>query len=874
TTPAVLDLNGLNIQLTTTGDAPAKFDLTLDLTETLDTDGTPAGVNGTLTYATDLFEHTTATELSERFVRVLKTVIADPAIHLHHVDVMDPAERHQVLAEWNNTAHVVPTGTIVDLFEAQVARTPDAIAVVDAEGDKVSYAELNKRANRFAHHLLGRGVGAEQIVALVLPRSMELVVATLGVLKTGAAYLPVDPEYPADRIAYMLADGQPVQVIDELGAVRATHEEPESNPGVPVSRTQAAYVIYTSGSTGRPKGVVVSHAGIAGLVSAQVERFRIDENSRVLQFASPSFDASVSELCTALLSGATLVLLPVDSQISALTDPRLGITHATVVPSVLATVPDDSLESIRTLVVAGEACPPELVAKWAPGRLMINAYGPTETTVCATMSTPLVPSGQNPPIGTPIANTRVYVLDSGLQPVPPGVPGDLYIAGEGLARGYLNRPGLSAERFVADPHGPAGSRMYRTGDLARWNTNGVLEYLGRTDDQVKLRGFRIELGEVHSAVTRCPGIAQAAVLVREDRPGDQRLVAYVIPTDSNTATPDDGELSARVRTHVGTLLPDYMVPSAVVVIDAMPVTTNGKLDRRALPAPELPTPGTGRKPANEREAHLCTLFAEVLGLPEVGPDDNFFELGGHSLLATRLINRIRTTLSSDIPLRTVFNAPTPAGIAAVPADGGHAVRPALTAGVRPEILPLSFAQRRLWFLSELQGPNATYNIPFAMRLHGNLNRTALEQAFRDVLTRHEILRTVVTTIDGVPQQQILPSSQLSFELRTDEVTEDDLAATVTRLARSTFDLAAGLPLRADLLAVGPQDHVLVVVLHHIAADGWSLAPLAADISQAYTARVAGGTPEWSPLPVQYADYALWQHHLLGDENNSESLLNE
>ncbi|MCD0486494.1 amino acid adenylation domain-containing protein, partial [Streptacidiphilus sp. ASG 303] len=406
--------------------------------------------------------------LSRRLIRVLETVAADPAAPVHHIPVMDTTERHQVLTTWNDTTHEVTAGTVVDLFQAQAARTPDAIAVIDPDGTEVSYAELNKQANQFAHRLLGQGVGAEQIVALVLPRSRELVVASLGVLKTGAAYLPVDPEYPADRIAYMLSDAQPVRVIDELGIVQAAHEEPESDPGVPVASAQTAYVIYTSGSTGRPKGVMVSHAGIAGLVNAQVERFRIDENSRVLQFASPSFDASISELCTALLSGATLVIAPVDSPISALTDQRLGITHATVVPSVLATLSDDSLESVRTLVVAGEACPPELVAKWAPGRRMINAYGPTEATVCATMSVPLVPSEQKPPIGTPIADTRVYVLDAALQPCPPGVPGELYLAGAQLARGYLGRPALTAERFVANPYGGPGARMYRTGDLARW----------------------------------------------------------------------------------------------------------------------------------------------------------------------------------------------------------------------------------------------------------------------------------------------------------------------------------------------------------------------------------------------------------------------
>ncbi|MCD0486493.1 condensation domain-containing protein, partial [Streptacidiphilus sp. ASG 303] len=378
---------------------------------------------------------------------------------------------------------------------------------------------------------------------------------------------------------------------------------------------------------------------------------------------------------------------------------------------------------------------------------------------------------------------------------------------------------------------------------------------------------------MQSALASHPAVAQAAVLVREDRPGDQRLTAYIVPRDKAAGT-DMTNLIAEVRSHTAATLPDYMVPSAFMALDALPVTVNGKLDHRALPAPELRGAPGSRKPATERETVLCALFAEVLDVPEVGVDDNFFELGGHSLMATRLLSRIRTVLGAEIPLRTVFDAPTPAGVAAVLADTGRPVRRALTAGVRPQLLPLSFAQRRLWFLGELEGPSATYNIPLAMRLRGDLDPAALEQAFRDLLTRHEILRTTLVTVDGAPQQRILPSSEMAFDLRTHKVTEDDLAAAVTRLAHSPFDLAADLPLRADLLTVGPRDHVLVVVVHHIAADGWSLVPLAADVSQAYRARVAGGAPMWEPLPVQYADYTLWQQDLLGGEEDPSSLLNE
>ncbi|WP_265736754.1 amino acid adenylation domain-containing protein, partial [Peterkaempfera griseoplana] len=581
------------------------------------------------------------TTVVEGMVDSLETAADAP---LHTLTALDPAERQQVLTGWNDTTHQVPASTIVDLFEAQVTRTPDAIAVIDPEGAEISYAELNRRVNRLARLLAEYGAGPEDRVGVLMPRSAGMVEALLAVLKSGAAYVPLDPELPAERITYMLDDARPTILLTSrnieppksaagtrtitVDAEATMARLAELSPDNPAAETRPApshpaYVIYTSGSTGRPKGVVVPHGALVNFLSALGEHIVLTPTDRLVAVTTTAFDIHALELYTPLLSGAGVVV----ADRSTVRDPealaaliaRSGATVMQATPALwqgLAIDRPAAVNGMRVLV-GGEALPAPLAERLtALASSVTNLYGPTETTVWSTLAQLSTASGHSvPPIGQPIWNTRTYVLDAALEPCPPGIPGELYIAGEGLARGYLNRPGLSAERFVADPHGPAGSRMYRTGDLARWNTNGVLEYLGRTDDQVKLRGFRIELGEVHSAVTRCPGIAQAAVLVREDRPGDQRLVAYVIPTDSNTGTLDDAELSARVRAHAGTLLPDYMVPSAVVVIDAMPVTTNGKLDRRALPAPELPTPGTGRKPANEREAHLCTLFAEVLGLP-------------------------------------------------------------------------------------------------------------------------------------------------------------------------------------------------------------------------------------------------------------------
>ncbi len=593
------------------------------------------------------------------------------------MDILGADERATILGEWNATAHALPASTLPELFAAQVARSPDAIAVI-FEDERLRYGELDRRANRLAHHLRARGVGPETVVGLCLARSLDLIVGLLGILKAGGAYLPLDPDYPQARLAFMLEDaGAEVLVtqdalLERLSAATAARvpvivrldadapaiaAAPQSPPAVALDPGNLAYVIYTSGSTGTPKGVGVAHAGIPNLAGAQIERFAIDGQSRVLQFASPSFDAVISEIATVLLSGAALVVPPGERSGGALSSllREQSITHATLPPGLLAELPDDA--PLATLIVAGDACPADMVARWSKGRRMINAYGPTETTVCASMSEALAGFAA-PPIGRPIWNTRIYVLDGYLAPVPAGVAGEIYIAGAGLARGYLGRAGLTAERFVADPYGAAGSRMYRTGDLGRWRPDGVLEFVGRADAQVKLRGFRIEPGEIEAVLLRHPGVAQAAVIAREDLPGQKRLVAYVVPRS-------EGEdlAAGALRAHVGASLPDYMVPSGFVVLDRLPLTPNGKLDRRALPAPVLRGEGLWRAPRTPREEILCALFAEVLGVAGVGIADNFFALGGHSLLAMRLISRIRAGLDVEVPIRTLFEAPTVAALA-------------------------------------------------------------------------------------------------------------------------------------------------------------------------------------------------------------------
>ncbi|MFD4863638.1 amino acid adenylation domain-containing protein, partial [Streptomyces atratus] len=701
---------------------------------------------------------------------------------------------------------------------------------------------------------------------------------------------PIDPGYPAERIAYMLVDAKPVVVLASAGTAAVVPSSDatvvvldeielaglEGGPlGTVIWPEHPAYVIYTSGSTGRPKGVVVEHRSVAGLLGWAAAEFGGADFSRVLVSTSFNFDVSVFELFGPLVSGGSVEVV---GDLLALADADASIGDVSLVsgvPSAFAQMvaSGEILARPRTVVLAGEALTADAVAgirRAIPGARVANVYGPTEATVYTTAWCSDVEVDGVVPIGRPISNARVYVLDGSLSPVPAGVSGELYIAGAGLARGYLGRPELTGERFVADPFASDGGRLYRTGDVVRWSQDGQVEYLGRADEQVKVRGFRIELGEVQSVLAAHPEVAQAVVIAREDVPGDKRLVAYVVPSDGASA----GELPPRVVGFASDRLPSYMVPSAVVVLDAMPLNVNGKLDRKALPAPDYSAGkvGAGRGPSNLREELLCGVFAQVLGLPEVGVDDDFFALGGHSLLAVRLISRVRTVLGIEVPLRALFETPTVAGLAAGLMGAGQA-RPALTAGERTERVPLSFAQQRLWFISQLEGPSSTYNIPFALRMAGDVDRDALGLAFRDVIGRHEVLRTVFPTAEGgEPYQSVVELADLDWQLGVIEVAPTELDAAVAEAEAYAFDLSAEAPIRATLFEAGPDERVLVVVLHHIAGDGWSTAPLARDLSTAYAARSAGEAPDWTPLPVQYADYALWQRELLGDESDADSVI--
>ncbi|MFJ2774001.1 amino acid adenylation domain-containing protein [Streptomyces sp. NPDC087300] len=885
---AIGRLPGLDVSVQGGGDGAARFDLSFAFTEQFAEGREPAGLHGSVTYSTDLFDRGTAEALVARLERVFAAAVADPDGRVGAVELLAPAERERLLGTDGATERVFPEESVAEAFRAQAARTPDHPALL-AGDTTLTYAELDARAERLAALLRSKGAGPERFVALVLPRGAELIVSLLAVLKSGAAYLPIDPGHPSERIAYMLADSRPMLAIGTTETARdlATTtdlewlllDDPELElpvvEGTSAETAEAghpAYVIYTSGSTGRPKGVVVSRGSLANFLGDMRARVPVGAADRLLAVTTIGFDIAGLEVFLPLVDGATLVL----ADRATVRDPGAlgalladsGTTVVQATPNLwhglLDTVPD-ALRGVRALV-GGEALPAELARRLAEScASAINVYGPTEATIWASAA-PLAPALTGaPPIGVPLANTRMYVLDAGLRPVPPGVPGELYIAGAQLARGYLGRAALTAERFTADPFGAPGERMYRTGDLARWRGDGQLDYLGRTDHQVKLRGFRIELGEIEAALGRHPGIAKAAALVREDHPGDQLLVAYAVPEDGAALTLAD------VRERLAAFLPDYMIPSALVSLDAMPLTPNGKLDRTALPAPDHSGRAAGRAPRTPQEEILCTLFGEVLGVDGVGIDDDFFALGGHSLRATRLVSRVRDVLGLELAVRGLFETPTVAGLVAALGRADRA-RAALRARPRPERLPLSYAQRRLWFLHHLEGPSAAYNIPTALRLKGALDEDALRAALADVVARHESLRTVFAEDTEGPHQVVRAADTARPGLDVSDTTEADLPRALREAAGHCFDITAELPLHAHLFRLAPDEHALLLLVHHIAGDGWSMAPLGRDLTTAYAARARGAAPGWTPLPVQYADYALWQREVLGDESDADSPL--
>ncbi|MGC4924952.1 amino acid adenylation domain-containing protein [Streptomyces sp. DT117] len=893
------DLPGLTVEDRLVHNGLSKFDLTFAFTEEATGEATEEGrsrLTAGIEYATALFDRTTVQTLATRLVRLLEQVAADPALPLAAYDLMD-ADEHARVTRWGS-GRALPSGpgdaTLPTLFAHQARRTPDAVAVT-GDGGTLTYAELDAISDGLARALAGLGAGPERGIGVLLARSPAVVSVSLGTVRTAGAYVPLDARWPAERLDQVagLADVRvlvvdeealtspwvaataariPVLVVDRLGRILRGAPERPGHPAAVPGTASLAYVMFTSGSTGLPKGVGVTHADVVALTADSA--WQDGAADAVLMHSAYVFDASTFEIWAPLLNGGRIVVAP-DGVLEARTLGEAVQEHGvsavfmtTALFNVIAETDPGAFTGLRLLCAGGELASPDAmqrVAHSAPGTRVLHVYGPTETTTFATRHhvTADLPSGP-PPIGRPLDGMRCYVLDGSLVPVPPGVVGELYLAGRGVARGYTGLPGLTATRFVADPFDPEGGRMYRTGDLVRWTREGHISYVTRADGQVKLRGYRIELGEVEGVLALCEGVADTFAVVREDVPGDRRLVAYVVPAAG--ARPEPGDLARAV----GRSLPAYMVPSAFVLLDALPLTLNGKVDRRALPEPDHHAPVRGRTARTAREEILCGLYADILGLDGTGVDDDFFALGGHSLLATRLAARIRTALGVEIQVKALFEHPTPAALAAALEGAEEARSPLERVRDRPDPLPLSFAQQRLWFLNRLEGPSATYNVPLVLRLDGPLDAEALESALADVVGRHESLRTVFPETDGLARQLVLDAAGADLDLTPLDTDPAHLDELLTAEVAHPFDVAAEIPVRARLVRLGAEAHVLVLVIHHIAGDGWSLAPLARDLGEAYRARTQGEEPAWTEPAVQYADYTLWQRALLGDESDPAS----
>ncbi|MEU8897416.1 amino acid adenylation domain-containing protein [Nocardia sp. NPDC048505] len=871
----------------------AKFDLQLEVRE----DTADGPLTAEFGYATDVFDERTVAAFARRFVAVLDAVVAAPAVPVGDIDLLDRRETTKLVPIAGSPAE--PSVTLARMLTQIAERLPDAVAVRYA-GVDTTYGELDELSNRLARVLIEHGAGPEVVVAVALPRGLDSIAAVWAVAKTGAAYVPIDPGYPAERIGHMIADSGAMlgltvpdclaampawptargkhrkQTVDwlVLGSEALAAESARHGTGpvtdaerhYPLRVSHPAYLIYTSGSTGKPKAVVVTHAGLASLAHEQMHLFGVTDAARTLHFSSPSFDASVLELLLGFAAGATIVVAPAGlyggRELADLLRTE-RITHAFITPAALATVPDEDLGELEAVIVGGEACSAELVDTWSRRHRIHNMYGPSEATVAATASGAMQPN-QPVPLGLPVRGMRLFVLDGRLRPVPPGTPGELYLSGPGLARGYLGRLGLTAQRFPANPHGRRGERMYRTGDLVVADPAGLLRFLGRADDQIKIRGFRIELSEIDHVLRAHPGVRFALTVVHTDEHGQPRLAAYV--TAEAEVTGAEVAETARQR------LPGYMVPAAVVVLDELPVTPSGKLDRKALPEPVFAAVGSSRAPAGDAELRVAAVFGQVLGHPVAGAEDSFFDVGGNSLLATRLAAALHAEFGVDLPVRSIFETPTVAGVAEQLTKAPRTQRLALAVHTpRPGRIPLSLPQQRLWFLNRFSPESSAYNIAFVIRIDGDLDVAALRSALTDLVERHEVLRTVFPEDLEGAQQCVLPTERALPDLTPVETDAAGAQAALRAMAHRGFDLTTEVPLRIAVLRVDSGHHQLGIALHHIAADGWSLGPLTRDLAAAYVARREGTEPAWPPLPVQYADFGLWQRAVLGAESDPESL---
>jgi amino acid adenylation domain-containing protein len=893
--PGTRQLPGLELEPIASEALGVRFDLEVHALESEE------GLEIFWLYNQDLFEPWRIEQMAHHFEALLAAIVATPDLPLRRLPMLGSDERQKLL-EWGTAKPVALGETIGQLFEAQVRTAPDAIAVVLGEA-QLSYRELDRRAGRLARRLFELGAQPDSLVGICLERSLEMVVALLGILKAGGAYLPIDAELPGQRrhdlvaaagLRHMVTDTagralfepdiEHVVCLDQAGGFFRRARSRSRHPAAE-SPSRLAYVNFTSGSTGQPKGVLVPHAGVLRLVR-EPGYAHLDGSTRLLQLAPLDFDAATLEIWGALLNRGCLVMMPPGpvacEEIGEVLE-RYQVDTVWLTAGLFHRVVEDALPSlagVRQLLAGGDVLSVDhvqQVLRAHPQCRVINGYGPTENTTftCCHPVSAAEDLDQGVAIGTPINGTRVYVLDAALEPVPVGVPGELYTAGSGLARGYLGAPGLTAERFVADPHGGPGTRMYRTGDLVRWRPDHTLQFLGRADQQVKMRGYRIEPGEIEAALRSHDGVEDALVTVH-GQADQKQLLGYVIG-------PGDQELGRHLRDYLRRLLPDYMVPAAVVELPAWPLLPNGKIDRRALPVPDRMRriSDDHGQPQSVTAQVLAGIWEEVLGLERVGEADDFFKLGGHSLMATQVMSRIRAVFEVEVPLRVLFDAPRLGELAgaveAAQRQPGEEGKPALVAGPRPEHIPLSYAQERLWFIDRLQqGRSTEYNIPVALLLRGELDTEALGRTIQALVARHESLRTRFVEIDGQPSQLIeaelhLPLPVADLSRLGEAERQAEVAAALQREWDAPFDLARGPLLRVRLLALGDREHILLLTLHHIVADGWSWGVLGRELGALYQALRAGEESPLPPLPVQYADFALWQRSWLDGAAMSHGL---
>ena len=881
--PGTLQMAGLTTRsIDLEGDA-ARLDLMMHVTES---DGR---IRAAIAYSTELFDEARIERMLGHFETLLDAILVNPEQRVWELPLLRGEDLDQAINVWNDTCR--DNGlitTVPELFETQAAARPDAVAVV-CGAEELSFAELNQRANQLAHYLRKQGVGPDVVVGLCMERSVEMVIGLLGILKAGGAYLPLDPDYPRQRLEYMVSDAQvgliltQQRLLDQLplhfGLTIVLDDEWETiarenneNPAHVSDAGNLVYVIYTSGSTGQPKGVMVTHGGLRNLAAAQVESFGINASDRFLQFASLNFDASIFEMCMPLCNGGQLHLATSEQ----LLGPALGellqqreITVATLPPTALKQLTDgEEFRNLKTLIVAGEACGEELVEQWTNERSFYNAYGPTETTVWATVEK-CHRSGGRPPIGRAIGNVEVYVLDEWLNVVPVGVSGEIYIGGAGLARGYWQRPELTAERFVPNPY-RTGERLYRTGDEGKYREDGKIDFLGRCDHQVKVRGFRIELGEIEAALDGHAGVQQAVVVLRDE----QQLVGYVVGAEGESWLSIERDAVMVLRPFLLERLPEYMVPQRWVVLDEMPLTANGKIDRKRLPEPaNTDVVDHTESEWTPVEELMVGIWSEVLKREALGREDNFFELGGHSLLATQVISRVREVFGVEVELRRLFEQPTVRNFSRTIEEGLRAgagiTVPAMQRVSVEEreqlggLLPLSFAQQRLWFINQFEPDGEGYKLPETVRLKGKLQLEALERTLSEIVRRHEVLRTRFVIVEGEPRQEILEAAPITLPvIDLSNLIEEEREAAVREAAtiesRKPFDLSVGPMLRASLLRLSDEEHVVLLTMHHIVSDGWSMGLLIREVAALYEAyRIDAGSP-LTELPAQYSDFAVWQ----------------